>query len=851
MKTLTKPTISRSQSKGTRKFLHRTHQLLVAASLFTASGFASAVSTQPLVIADTSHIATKGFLASGQADLNHLLTKQNRFSSTVQANLPMPDKTFKSVTLTLIPELSPALSSVYQIRTFSVSGAGVSGQLSSTPKGIDAFIYTPQGPVMISSINPSTSLSYFTEDATRDQTAQAEQMLEPFDQDGLPANLAARPAGSTDLKTYTIAFSTTSEYAEQLGATSVADVMSELATMLTVINPIFERELNVRFRLSDQNDQVIFLNNQGPADPFTGNPNQDIEINTDVIEQRIGLDKVDLAHVLSANNGGLATVDSVCVMPRPGSKFSKASAFSGFEAPSNNYFYISLVAHEIGHQLGARHSFNATTTQNSTCQANRSGSTAWEPLSGSTIMSYVGLCPGANNLDTGTTFIPGFGRVAMVDPFFHIGSINEIKNSERSFECGVNTRTNNTAPTVSAPGKLVVPVATPFMLSGSASDPEATLGAQKLSYRWEQYQNIVSNSALINNPNDLQDQPLFRSFQPQDVSYRFFPQFSSVLSGNLVKGEQYAQVNRFVDLNLSVDDGAGLLTTAGTEVQTAGVCPYKVLEPTSQTRWAAGSQRSIYWDRADSDLSPINCNSVDIVYSPDNFSTDSVQFLTRSAPNTGSARVTAPQNLSSNARIAVICHKEPVAGLNPSNSPFANTFYAVSPATFRVTTPALASAQVAEPSSLNNTCGSRPQPVVNPPINPNTPSSSADSGGSGGGSLSPALLLSLALSCLIVACARYGSPAVASTGAQANEIDQEVLSAIEAEDYRLYALAGRFTTLPGIAPAEQQELMDLCGIKFLDASEAIEMSEAAEWKAKVDRASIYNQSMQSECLKRS
>ena len=92
---------------------------------------------------------------------------------------------------------------------------------------------------------------------------------------------------------------------------------------------------------------------------------------------------------------------------------------------------------------------------------------------------------------------------------------------------------------------------------------------------------------------------------------------------------------------------------------------------------------------------------------------------------------------------------------------------------------------------------------------------------------------------------------MASTGAQANEIDQEVLSAIEAEDYRLYALAGRFTTLPGIDPAEQQELMDLCGIKFLDASEAIEMSEAAEWKAKVDRASIYNQSMQSECLKRS
>ena len=328
MKTLTKPVISRNQPKGTNKFLLATQQLFLAASLCSVSGLASAASDQPLVIADTSHIATKGFLASGQADLARMLSGQNRSSVSVKANLPMPDKTLKSVTLTLIPELSPALSSVYQIRTFSVSGAGVTGQLSATPEGIDAFIYTPEGPVMISSINPSTSLSYFTKDATRDQTAQAEQMLEPFEQDRLPANLAARPTDSTDLKTYTIAFSTTSEYAEQIGATTKAQVMTELATMLNVINPIFERELNVRFRLSDQNDQVIFLNNQGPADPFTGNPNQDIEINTTVIDQRIGLDKVDLAHVLSASNGGLATVDSVCAMPRPGSKFSKASAFS-------------------------------------------------------------------------------------------------------------------------------------------------------------------------------------------------------------------------------------------------------------------------------------------------------------------------------------------------------------------------------------------------------------------------------------------------------------------------------------------------------------------------------------------
>src|SRR5262249_47236828 len=141
------------------------------------------------------------------------------------------------------------------------------------------------------------------------------------------------------------------------------------------------------------------------------------QINLDTI---VGSGSYDIGHLFhgqaggySGNAGGIYTV---CTTGAKGQGYSATSNANG------DYFMVDEVAHEMGHQLGATHTFNGI---NGSC-ASVAGQPQWtqisafEPGSGNTIMSYGGTC-GTDDIVTSS---PPFGAKL---PMFSFESIEQIQ----------------------------------------------------------------------------------------------------------------------------------------------------------------------------------------------------------------------------------------------------------------------------------------------------------------------------------------------------------------------------------------------------------------------------------------
>ena len=588
-----------------------------------------------------STLATANTASAGQA--------QKSLSST-QIELPMPYGGLQTFNVVKSALMEAGLATKYpQIKTYKVTAVddpAVTGVLDTGSNGFHAYLSTAQGDVFIDPVSSSTQqeyYSYYKHDypgtAARQfacgvkTPAATESPLAEFQTQAFKAL-----ARTSDTKiTYSIAVATTGEYAQAVGAGNVTNTLNEIVTAINRISFIFERDLAIQLKLIANNDQIIFTNPL--TDPYTDPTDASLLIdeNQAVLDLRLGNANYDIGHVLSTEGGGLALLGSACF------DGYKAQGQSGHPNPKGDPFYIDIVAHEIGHQLGANHSFNGTTES---CAGNRVPGSAFEPGSGTTIMSYAGLCGGEN------VTVNGFAVYS--DATFHAGSIAEIIKYTRT-GIGNNcsgTITGSVAPVASAGPDYTIPGGTPFVLTGSATDSDTAIN--NLTYQWDQM-NAGAATTATTYGTDNGSNALFRSYVPAATPERTFPRIETIISNVANKAETLPTENRTLNFRFTARDGSGGVHEDDMQVVVNGKAgPFEIVQPNDNVILSSGLPQSIQWNAACTNAEPVNCANVDILLSTDggqNFNT----VLLASTPNSGIASVTLPTGNTKTARIKVAC----------------------------------------------------------------------------------------------------------------------------------------------------------------------------------------------------
>ena len=455
---------------------------------------------------------------------------------------------------------------------------------------------------------------------------------EPLNRATEETTYAARNANDGILRNYRLAVACTGEYAAFHGGTT-AGALAAIVTTINRVNGVYERDLSVTMTLVANNNSIIFTD--GTTDPFN-NDNTGVLINQSqsVINSTIGSGNYDVGHTFSTGAGGLAGLGVTCINSQ------KASGVTGIAQPVGDSYDIDYVAHELGHQFGAPHTFNGTV--GSCSGGNRSAANAYEPGSGSTIMAYAGIC-GSDNVQIGS------------DDYFHQNSINRMWSHITSTgACPVNrTATGNTEPVANAGANYTIPQGTPYKLDGSGSSDVD--GLATLTYTWEQYD--LGAAGLPTETSTTG--PLVRSFEGTANPVRYVPRLSDVVSngGTSTTWEKLAMVSRNINYQLTVRDNDASGGQTDSDLMTATVTtaagPFTV---TSQTvggqSWDVGTTQTVTWNVAGTTANGVNEANVNILLSTDGGETfDTV--LASNTPNDGSHDITVPNVSSSTCRIMV------------------------------------------------------------------------------------------------------------------------------------------------------------------------------------------------------
>ena len=563
--------------------------------------------------------------------------------------LPLPDG--KEVTFSLQPyDLLPAdLAAKYPgIRTFKghdEANPVETGRVDLGPQGFHAMFSHQGRMVFVDPLRNGEGYAvYYQQDAHSRLEEEADRVI------GSKASKLARQVlvDGNERKRYVIAISAAGEYTQYHGGTVEAG-LGAITTLLNRVNEVYQRDVAAEFQLASGNDTIIFTD--AATDPFfngddpSGSGLSDVDVNMQVqaVAQTQGLGAFDIGHVVNTGGGGLAGLGVLCTA-------DKSAGMTGSSNPVGDAFFIDYVAHEIGHQFGADHTFNGTT--GSCGGGNREASQAWEPGSGSSIMAYAGIC-GEEDLQANSL------------PYFHSKSIEQMRAHMATVSsCGTTQSLTNNAPQVAAGNDHVIPANTPFVLKGAGTD----LDNDALSYTWEQI-DLGTESFSVASMVDDGSRPLYRFVAPTSVPERTLPSLPSLLTNTLAKGEAWPATNRELNFRLTARDGKGGVSSDDMKIQVVNTGKAFALTSPLVTPLVAGQTQTIDWDVAGTNAAPINCSKVDLYMTRD----EGVNWtlLAGGQPNSGSASVTIPAGSDGTARLKVACSD--------------NLFFAISPLKLSVT----------------------------------------------------------------------------------------------------------------------------------------------------------------------
>lgn len=429
------------------------------------------------------------------------------------------------------------------------------------------------------------------------------------------------------LRTYRIAISATGQYTQFHGGT-VADALAAINATLTRVNEVFERDLAITLQLVPDNDSVIFTD--ATTDPYSGNLNTQVQ---NTLSATIGEANYDVGHLFheDSDGGNAGFIGSVCINNQ------KGSAFSAARNPVGDIFDLDFVAHELGHQFGANHTWSFE-SEGTLVQ--------FEPASGTTIMGYAGIVEGNNVASNG-------------DDYFHYISIQQISDYLETTSCAQESPLSDTPPVITAIGNYMIPKSTAFVLSGNASDSDV---GDVLTYTWEQIDNgvVTTNSFGPQNPGGAN----FRSQLPSLSPDRYFPKLTEVMKGNLTQvnpptnsaWETVSDVERDLNFAFTVRDnapGGGQVVSDEvlvTVLNSSG--PFAVTSQASPVTYSAGSNQNVNWDVGNTNIQPVNAVRVTLYLSTDGGVTFPV-ILAQEVPNDGVQEVLIPAIPTASARIMV------------------------------------------------------------------------------------------------------------------------------------------------------------------------------------------------------